>query len=171
MRFGVGSVVGVVWLLLAYSGNGLQAAEPGERIGDWVYICEPANEPKKSSCYISQKAGITENNQSIRLLMTSVGYLFSDEKLWLVTFLPLETWSAAVQQQFSLDVDKKPLLQGKIDTCFTTGCRTAFLLEGNSLMALKKGNVAGFSFVTLQGKKIRIGISLKGFTRALKTLS
>ena len=76
-----------------------------------------------------------------------------------------------VNQNDQMDVDKKPLLQGKVDTCFTTGCRTGFLIEGNSLMALKKGNVAGFTFVTLQGKKIRIGISLKGFTRALKTLN
>ena len=170
MRFGVGLVVGVAWLLLAYSGNGLQAAEPGERIGDWVYICEPANKPKKSSCYISQKAGVTENNQPIRFLMTSVGYFFSDEKLWLVTFLPLETWSPAVRQQFSLDVDKKPLLQGMIDTCFRMVCRTGFLIEGNPLMTLKKGKEASFSFVTLQGEKQRIGISLKGFTKALKTL-
>ena len=170
MRFWGISVVGAVCLLLAYSGNGLQAAEPGERIGDWFYKCGPATEPKKSRCYISQTVENLKGKQSTRLLLTNVGYFFSDEKLWLVTFLPLETWKVAVQQQFFIDVDKEPLLQGKVDTCFRTGCRTGFLIEGNSLMALKKGKVAVFSFVTLQGKKVRIGISLKGFARALKTL-
>ncbi len=163
-------LIAVIAMLLAVPSGGLEAADPGERIGDWFYNCDADTNTAKGPCYITQTSEKKLPTETVRLVTANIGYLFNDKKIWLVTLFPLRSWHLDIQQPLTIDVDGNQQISGKIDTCFESGCRARFVLNRNILTAFIKGNAAGVSFKVITGKPIRLELSLKGIAKALRTL-
>jgi len=152
-----------------FSGT-VQAAKPGDRVGDWFYNCDADSNAGKGICYISQTLQRKQGTRQLRLMTANIGRLFKDKKIWLVTLLPLDAWRVDVQSPVTIDVDKKKSVAGKIDTCFVEACRARFVLNRKAVSSIMRGTAAGVSFKLITGKPVRIELSLKGITNALGNL-
>ena len=147
-----------------------QAAKPGDRIGDWLYVCDANINAAKGTCYISQNVEANKGKKRLILATGNIGYLFRDKKMGLVTLLPLDAWRVDIQSPVRIDVDEKKRFVGKIDTCFPDACRARFALDRFDLTAFMRGKVMGVSFKLITGKPVRIELSLKGITKAVQIL-
>ncbi|OHC73795.1 MAG: hypothetical protein A3G18_05325 [Rhodospirillales bacterium RIFCSPLOWO2_12_FULL_58_28] len=163
-----------------------QQPASNKKFGDWTLICEnvPAAAPdpkakdKKAAvptqeCFLNQtlasQVGEGEQARQGRLLTANISMAGQDKerKPLLILFLP---FGVAIQQEVGVDIENGPQLKGKMDTCLQAGCRAAFLLDDNTVAALKQAKTARIGFAPVGGNAVGVTLPLAGLAEGIAGL-
>lgn len=131
-----------------------------ERFNDWELVC-----PSPDTCRIGQRLASPETNETlfvITALRASEGGPFVG-----IVSVPLRGYLAP---GIELRVDGGRAYRILYETCDPAGCHAGFPLEGAVLDAFRRGLDARFRVWTAQERPVDVGVSLRGFTRALEAL-
>ena len=109
-----------------------------------------------------------EGEGSARLAEFAIGIPKGQETAKGVVALPL---GILLKPGVGFFVDKDASYKFDINHCLNSGCFAHIDVKGPVLESLKKGNEASFVFFIQTGQKVRIPMSLAGFTKAYKKIS
>ena len=141
------------------------AQNPHGNIHDaWGVRCNtPTGAP--AACQIFQNIVVKESRQPI--LNFAIGFA-DDEKIAVGIFvMPLGIY---LPPGLTLQVDDGQIYEMAIEICGLKGCRVRFSFDENLLNLFKRGASAKITFSGSDQKPIKVPVSLKGFTAALKDL-
>lgn len=131
-----------------------------ERFTDWELIC-----PAEESCRIAQRLAAPETGDT--LFVISALPAREGGPLVGIVSVPLRGYLAP---GIELRVDEGRAFRILYETCDPSGCHAGFPLEGEVLAAFRRGLDARFRVWTAQERPVDVGVSLRGFTRALEAL-
>ncbi len=133
---------------------------------NWIAECKTAATGKVRLCRMAR--AIRQGADGKPLLVTSVQRDLKNKDYMLVLRLPHGlNLPAGVQ----LQIDKKKPRRLAVLSSDKGGAFTRVNLSAKVLGTLKNGNVLKVSFVTLDGQRFDIPVSLSGFTATLSKLS
>lgn len=164
-RFALGLLAAVA--CLAPIDPASAAAKDGETFGDWRVRCQSAPEGAASPpCFIFQTVVETDKEQEIMRFL--VAYPPGQASPRAIIILPL---GIALQAGIELSIDGGAAKRSPFISCFQDGCQSHIALDDTVLGGFKRGLKGTVAFRTLpDGRGVKLPISLKGFTAALKSL-
>ncbi len=134
----------------------------GNTHDSWRVRCNtPTGAP--AACQIFQNIVVKESGQPI--LKFAIGFADDAKTAVGIFVIPLGIY---LPPGLTLQVDEGQVFEMAIEICGTKGCRVRFSFDANLLNLFKRGNAATVTFHGGDQKPIRVPISLKGFTAALK---
>lgn len=151
---------------LGYTATSLSFAQnPHAKIfGDWRIRCNSAiGAPSK--CRMFQNAVVQETRQPI--LQAIVGYINDVPNPIGEITLPLGVY---LLPGLTMQIDDGQIYKMAFEFCSPGGCRVRFSIDEKLLVSFKGGNKAKIAFFNQARKRIRVPISLKGFTAAIGQL-
>jgi len=136
----------------------------GKSFDHWQVRCNtPTGAP--SDCQMVQNVVVKESGKPVLQLV--VGYMEKVDNPVGVLVLPLGIY---LPSGLTMQIDKGQAYEMAFEICGRNGCRVRFSFDEALLGTFKKGNAAEVVFYSGGRKPIRVPLSLKGFTAALKTL-
>jgi len=128
----------------------------------WRVRCNtPTGAP--AACQIFQNIVVKESGQPV--LKFAVGFAEDGNTAVGIFVIPLGIY---LPPGLTLQVDDGQVFEMAIEICGKKGCRVRFSFDDNLLTLFKRGSSATVTFYVGDQKAIRIPVSLKGFTLALK---
>lgn len=126
---------------------------------------EAAPEEKRGKCEIFQRLVMAETNQ--RVAEFAIGYPVDMDTARGVVIMPL---GILLPPGVQMMIDDGEPFQFKVRYCNQGGCYAYLALNDAVINQLKKGTEAAFLFMDPSGKTVRVNMSLKGLTKALKEI-
>lgn len=132
---------------------------------DWHVICPPLNEGHKTpACHLSQSIK-SKDGKAVLMLATITKH--KKDSLAMILTAPLGIdLGAGLKWQVDRSTSKKFIF----NTCTHEGCFAAVPLNASLLRSMKKGNVVKIEYRDGGANKIKIDLSLKGFTAGTSAL-
>lgn len=141
------------------------AQNPHAKIfGDWRIRCNSAT-GAPAQCQMFQNVVVKDSGKPI--LQTAVGYLPDVATPVGAITLPL---GVNLPPGLTLQIDKGQTYELAYEVCSRNGCHVRFSIDEKLLAAFKSGSSAEIAFYNGARKRVRIPVSLKGFTAALGQL-
>lgn len=169
----VAIVVGALGALLVdMSGGSVQAqtqSQPQESVQTqtqatgWQKRCI---DDKKEQCELFQAVIIGDGKQKMRLLDVAISQQ-SEGDIMLGMTLPL---GVTLVQGVALQFDDADAIQMPFLKCHANGCFLLSKITSEILSKFKKGNLLNVYFFDSANKKVKLVLSLDGFTAAFKDL-
>lgn len=164
-RFLFGLLVGVAGLLPLGSAE----AEPqdGQKFQDWMVRCQSAATGAAAPpCFIFQN--VVESDKDRQIMMFVVAYPPGQGRPRAVVILPL---GIDLRGGIEIAIDDGAPQRHAFISCFQDGCQVHIDLDDAVLAGFKRGIKGFITFRSLpDGRAVRLPISFKGFTAALKSL-
>ena len=132
---------------------------------DWRLRCEQKNDDDPELCFILQIAKSSKDNRSV--LRIGVRYPEPNEPAMVFLTLPLGIYLPA---GLLIQIDEGETLKIPVEICVPNGCHTRIDLVGDLLKNMKAGSRAKLTFHDSHQQRIKVPISLAGFTAALAAL-
>ena len=150
-------------LAIFFGAASAAAQNPHGNIHDsWRVRCNtPTGAP--AACQIFQNIIVKESGQPV--LKIAIGFSEDGKTAVGIVVLPLGIF---LPSGLTLQVDEGQVYEMAIEICGKNGCRVRFSFNDNLLNLFRRGNVARVTFFGGDRKPIRVPVSLKGFTAALK---
>jgi len=162
----------VIGLLVGFAGLfplGSAEAEPkdGQKFQDWMVRCQSdATTAAAPSCFIFQN--VFESDKDRQIMMFVVAYPPGQERPRGVVVLPL---GIDLRAGIEVTIDDGAPQRHAFISCFKDGCQVHIDLNDAVLAGFKRGIKGFVAFRSLpDGRAVRLPISFKGFTAALKSL-
>lgn len=156
------------WLLLLTFFASPAFAQSAEQVSttthkDWVVRCiERADLPP---CDAVQTAFDTNTEQ--RVMLTSIAHFGGDDEIGIQIWVPTGILvSGGVL--FEIDQKDQALQDLKFTRCEADGCFIEAIVSEEALAPLKKGSQAAIAILSSTGQPRVVGLSLSGFTKALR---
>lgn len=148
--------------------DALPAPPPGateEQFDAWTVHCVPATDTLPRRCEMVQAIGDKQTQREI--LLMAVGYPDGGTRplAWLV--VPL---GVLLPPGLGLKIDGGEPRGLPIRSCDSRGCATPWQLTDEEIAALKQGQELIVIVHDIEGKKLGLPVSLKGFTAAFSRL-
>ena len=141
------------------------AQNPHAKIfGDWRVRCNSAI-GAPSNCHMFQNAIVQQTKQPI--LQAIVGYINDVPNPIGEITLPLGVY---LLPGLTMQIDDGQIYEMGFEFCSSGGCRVRFSIDEKLLGSFKGGNKAEIAFFNPARKRVRVPISLKGFTAAIGQL-
>ena len=144
-------------------------AEPtdGQRFQDWQVRCQGAAATSAApSCFIFQ--AVFENDKNRQVMMFLVAYPQGQAQPRAVIILPL---GIDLRGGIEVKIDEGAPQRYPFISCFQDGCQAHIELDDAALSRFKRGLKGVVAFRALpDGRGVRLPVSFKGFTAALKSL-
>lgn len=139
----------------------------GQRFQDWQVRCQGgATGPTAPSCFIFQN--VVETDKDRQVMMFVVAYPEGQTRPRAVIILPL---GIDLRGGLEVTIDDGAAQSYPFLSCFQDGCQAHIELDEQALGNFKRGLKGVVVFRALpDGKGVRLPISFKGFTAALKSL-
>lgn len=155
-------------LLLTVVAHPAFAQQAGSNNGQknaWHYRC--GTESRDRVCEIAQRLSVKKTGRRVvEMAIAPAGE--KGQKLRAVLILPL---GVSTQAGVTLRIDDRDRTYGaNISHCLKDGCYVYMEITDTLLASMKKGREAQLAMRTHQGRKIRVNLSLIGFTRAYEKL-
>lgn len=128
----------------------------------WLKRCEKGTD----QCEIFQSLSLKESGQ--RLIEFAVG--FSPEEQGAARAVAVLPLGILLDRPVGLEIDSDKKFQFTVRQCLNSGCYGFINMNEALLSAMRKGDKMTIVFTSVQGKTLRVEMSLKGFTKALKSL-
>ncbi|MBF0186437.1 MAG: invasion associated locus B family protein [Magnetococcales bacterium] len=156
---GVLTIALFVHILMLLPIQSLEAANIGERFGDWMHECE-AVAPNKTNCFISQTQVMKESGKLVVSIV--MGKLGADRQPGILVTVPI---SIFLPSGVVAKIDEGKQFDLLLQKCFPAGCRATAALTTAQLRALKSGNKIFIAYKnTPRAEPIVLPVSLKGVT-------
>lgn len=141
---------------------------------NWLVRCNGASgeedavpvEVSTKNCEVYQRLVLKETNQ--RLVEFAVGFPEGQKAGRGVMILPL---GIILSEPVSIKVDDKESFSFDIRYCTQQGCFAFLTMNEAILTAFRDGDVASITFQAMDGKVMKVNMSLDGFVDALKKLA
>lgn len=134
----------------------------GNLHGVWRVRCNtPTGAP--AACQIFQNIIVKESGRPV--LKFAIGFSEDGKTAVGIVVLPLGIF---LPSGLTLQIDEGQIYEMAIEICGKNGCRVRFSFDDNLLNLFRRGNIAKVTFFGGDRKPIRVPVSLKGFTAALK---
>ncbi len=144
-------------------------AEPqdGQRFQDWQARCQGgATGSDAPSCFIFQN--VVETDKDRQVMMFLVAYPQGQARPRAVVILPL---GIDLRGGVEVSIDDGAPERYPFLSCFQDGCQAHIDLDDATLARFKRGLKGVIAFRALpDGRGVRLPVSFKGFTAALKSL-
>lgn len=143
------------------------AAPEPRQIQDWTLRCDaPASGALVGPCYMVQDIAAPEGQGQIARMI--VGHFGKEHLLGALVFVPL---GIRLPPGLLIGVDQNEPRRFPFQFCSPSGCQAQIALDDAFLAELKAGAKAQAIFEDINGRKIAVDVSLRGFTAALKETS
>jgi invasion protein IalB len=145
-----------------------------ERFNDWYYRCVTPEARKgrphpKTQCEAVQIAQTRKGKQTVNLLTISVSEAVHGKKKNAVLTV-LAPQNVHLPSGLGLSIGEKSKVTLHYRNCNNAGCWIQHVIDHKSLEALKSNEAAFANMRLINGKRLNIKLSLKGFAKALKAL-
>lgn len=148
---------------------GSAEAEPqdGQKFQDWLVRCQSgAKGSVAPSCFIFQN--VVETDKDRQVMMFLVAYPEGQPRPRAVIILPL---GIDLRGGIEVTIDDAAPERHPFISCFQDGCQVHIDLDDTALAKFKRGFKGVIAFRALpDGRAVRLPVSFKGFTAALKSL-
>lgn len=135
----------------------------GDKFGDWVANCAPAQGGQEPACRLMQIEQITGKDGKPVAVLKGAVFRLSPKESVLFVYLPL---GYTIAPGVKISVDGGQGFQMFAQRCVPQGCEIALKLDGAFLAQMKKGKQAKAEF-RLGDKAAAVTLSLKGFSEGL----
>ena len=167
-------VISIVAGFMVLSGNGKgtsaqESAAPAAtkaaeaQSSGWQKRCVDDSEKQ---CEIFQIIGVGTKEKAMRLSEVAVS-LRDDNVIMLGATLPL---GITLLQGVGLQIDDGKMMQMPFKTCNTLGCIAISKITPDVLTDMKNGGILNVYFFDGANKKIKVQLTLVGFTKAIQSL-
>ena len=144
-----------------YFSGSVNGSEKGAEAA-WNKRCDKSHK----ICEITQSVIVKESGA--RIMEFTIGYPEdANGEARGIMLLPL---GILVDRQLMLKIDTGNNYAFNVRQCTKSGCFAYIDVKDELLSAMRKGNKLKISFVTMQGQNVLMELSLKGFTKALKSI-
>lgn len=120
----------------------------------------------QKQCEIFQSIRIGTKDKNMRLSEVAIS-LQSNNVIMLGVTLPL---GITLPQGLGLQVDEGNMMQMPFQNCNTNGCSAISKITSDILSEMKNGGILNVFFFDGANKKIKVELSLVGFTKAVQSL-
>lgn len=165
-----GLAFGLLLLVAGLTPPGPAGAAPqdGQKFQDWLVRCQSAAAAGAAapSCFIFQN--VVETDKDRQVMMFLVAYPQGQGRPRAVIILPL---GIDLRGGIELSIDEGAPERHPFISCFKDGCQAHIELDDAALARFRRGLKGVIAFRALpDGQAIRLPVSFKGFTAALKSL-
>ncbi len=153
------------------------SAEPqiqSKRFNDWYYRCVTPEVSKrrphpKAQCETVQIAQTRKGRKRVNLLTVSVSQAVRGKKKNAVLTI-LAPQNVHLPSGLKLSIGERSKVTLRYRNCNNAGCWIQHAIDRKSLEALKSNEAAFANIRLVNGRKLNIKLSLKGFKEAFKAL-
>lgn len=138
----------------------------GQKFQDWQVRCQGGAADAAPPCFIFQN--VVETAKDRQVMMFVVAYPEGQTRPRAVIILPL---GIDLRSGIEVSIDDGAPQRYPFLSCFQDGCQAHIELDDTALVNFKRGLKGVVSFRALpDGQGVRLPVSFKGFTAALKSL-
>jgi invasion protein IalB len=141
-----------------------------KKFGNWTQQCDVRPGVKEQKCALTQSVIGTREERQHRILTITVGYFGTEKKLGMILQVPLAL-GVFLPAGLKLNVPDTETSPIAVQFCVPQGCRATTTLSQDLVSAMKTTDKGSLEVQTISKRAIRIPISFKGFTAALKSLA
>jgi len=142
-----------------------KAVKPVATFGDWAKACDSV-ESGKQECFVFQNVTTKDGSRGI-LQITVIRVPQADNPIMVVT-VPLGIF---LPRGLAMSIDGAKPTRIQVQVCSTNGCQSQFQMPEAVLGSFKAGIKGTMQMFDPSGKEVNVPFSLKGFTKALESLS
>ncbi len=139
-----------------------QSAKEADQQPGWTVNCASGPELKNLQCLMAQEIHLRQTGQ--RLVRMQVNLTAETQQPFVTISLP---HGVLFGQGIALQIDKGETITLPINSGDQNGSYVRQKLDKSLLDALRGGKLASLTMTTLNKQKLKVGISLAGFSKAL----
>lgn len=137
-----------------------------EKYDDWLVECSAAAEASDRTCRMAQRIHNSETRKPILAI-----FIRSDKETPTPSLTLIGPLGISLPEGVSVSIAEKTVANAGFITCRPVGCIARQNMTDAMVNAFRAGSKATVAFGTMNGKRIPIPVSLKGFSAAWARLS